>query len=260
LPDNFQDMSSASPPGAEARRSAASSAPPAISIIIPVLNEAGVLAATLAGLPAGPDLEVIVVDGGSRDASRSVAAACPQVRLLRSPRGRGRQMNTGAAAARGQILVFLHADTRLDQRHLEALQRAASDPAFKAGAFWLSLAPPSPALKFIARGANLRARFLGLPYGDQALCLRRELFAALGGFAHRRPEDLDLVIRLRRHTRLRLLAPPVVSSGRRWQREGYFTPTLKNCLSLARHLAERTFTRRWPPRGALEAEVVGGGG
>jgi cellulose synthase/poly-beta-1,6-N-acetylglucosamine synthase-like glycosyltransferase len=74
LPDNFQDMSSASPSGAEARRSAASSAPPAISIIIPVLNEAGVLAATLSGLPAGPDLEVIVVDGGSREASRSGGA------------------------------------------------------------------------------------------------------------------------------------------------------------------------------------------
>jgi rSAM/selenodomain-associated transferase 2 len=248
------------PSGAEAGRSAAPAARPDISIIIPVLNEAGVLAATLAGLPAGPDLEVIVVDGGSCDASRAVAAAWPHLRLLHSPRGRGRQMNAGAAAARGQILAFLHADTRLDRRHLESLRRAASEPGFGAAAFGLHLAPAAPALKFIARGANLRARLLGLPYGDQVLCLRRELFVALGGFAHRRPEDLDLVIRLRRFTRLRLLSPPVVSSGRRWSREGYFATTLKNCLNLARHLAERTFTRRWPARGELEAEVVGEGG
>ena len=230
---------------------------PLISIIIPVLNEARVLGHTLAGLPPAPDLEVVVVDGGSTDASREVAAAFAHLRLLKAPRGRGRQMNAGAAAARGEILAFLHADTQLSPAHLAALRRVAADPSFAAGAFWLGLTPVGPALRLIAWGANLRCRLLGLPYGDQVLILRRSLFHSLGGFAHRRLEDLDLVLRARRYTRLRLLAPPVATSGRRWTAEGYFTTTLKNWLTLVHHLAERTFTRRWPDRGEL---VIGGGG
>jgi GT2 family glycosyltransferase len=160
-------------------------------------------------------------------------------------------MNTGARAAQGEILAFLHADTRLGPDHLAALRRVAVDPAFAAGAFELNLIPPWPALQFIAWGANRRSRLWGLPYGDQVLSLRRRLFGALGGFSHRRPEDLDLVLRLRRHTRLRLLTPPVASSGRRWLEQGYFRTTRRHWLFLARHLAERVLTRRWPEQGDL---------
>ena len=85
---------------------------------------------------------------------------------------------------------------------MAALRQAARDPEVKAGAFFLRLTPPTSFLRFIAWGANWRCRLLGLPYGDQAIFVRRDLFFALGGFAHRRPEDLDLVIRLRRFTRL----------------------------------------------------------
>jgi hypothetical protein len=158
-------------------------------------------------------------------------------------------MNAGARAARGQLLAFLHADTRLAPPHLAALRRAAADPAFAAGAFELELTPKVPALKFIAGGANWRSRLFGLPYGDQVITLRRDLFHTLGGFAHRRPEDLDLVIRLKRFTRLRLLRPPVSSSGRRWLEQGYLATTRRHWLALARHLAERVFTRRWPALG-----------
>ncbi len=91
-----------------------------------------------------------------------------------------------------------------------------------------------------------------MPYGDQVLTLRRDLFYALGGFAHRRPEDLDLALRLRRCTRLRLLRPPVASSGRRWLAQGYLATTRRHWLTLAQHLAERTFTKRWPALGDLE--------
>jgi len=230
---------------------------PTISIIIPVLNEVLILRQTLAGLPAGPDLEVIVVDGGSTDGSWEAAASCAHLRRLRGPRGRGAQMNAGAAVAHGEILAFLHADTRLGPEHLAVLRWAAADPAFGAGAFELGLRPPRPALQLIAWGANLRSRLLGLPYGDQVLILRRQLFDALGGFAHRRPEDLDLVIRLRRFTRLRLLRPPVASSGRRWLQGGYFFTTCKNWLRLAHHLAERTFTHRWPALGEFVGEGRG---
>jgi len=224
---------------------------PRLSIILPVLNEAPLLAATLARLPAAADLEIILVDGGSADSTWEVAARHPQVHRLRAPRGRGCQMNAGARAARGGLLAFLHADTVLASAHLAALRRTATDPTFAAGAFELALSPPLPALRCIARAANWRSRLLGLPYGDQVLILRRELFQALGGFAHRRPEDLDLVIRLKRFTRLRLLSPPVISSGRRWLEQGYFATSRRHWWALARHLAERAFTRRWPALGEL---------
>ena len=225
-----------------------------LSIIIPVLNEARTLGETLSCLPGDPDLEVIVVDGGSTDATLAVAARFPAVKILRAPRGRGSQMNTGALASSGELLVFLHADTRLTAEHLRALQTAAADPAFTAGAFELILTPPVPALKFIAWGANRRARFLGLPYGDQVLMVRRALFFSLGGFANRRPEDLDLVLRLRGRACLRLLRPPVSSSGRRWLERGYLRTSIKNWLDLARHLAERAFTSRWPEKGGISGQ------
>jgi hypothetical protein len=154
-------------------------------------------------------------------------------------------------------LVFLHIDTGLTPVHLAALRQAARDPEVKAGAFYLRLTPPTPFLRFIAWGANWRCRLFGLPYGDQVIFVRRALFFALGGYAHRRPEDLDLVLRLRCHTRLRLLSPPVTSSARRWQQHGNFKTTGCHWLYLARHLGERLFTRRWPRLGELR---IGGGG
>jgi hypothetical protein len=120
-----------------------------------------------------------------------------------------------------------------------------------AGAFELRLIPPTPFLRFIAWGANWRSRLFHLPYGDQAIFVRRDLFLALGGFAHGHPEDLDLVLRLRRLTRLRLLTPPVSSSGRRWLKHGNLRTSGYHWAFLIRHLAERLLTRRWPPMGQL---------
>jgi rSAM/selenodomain-associated transferase 2 len=224
------------------------------SIIIPVVNEARTLGGTLSCLPGDPDLEVIVVDGGSTDGTLKVAAGFPAVKILRASRGRGSQMNAGALASSGEFLVFLHADTQLTGEHLRSLRTAAADPEFHAGAFELMLTPMVPALKFISWGANRRARFLGLPYGDQVLIIRRDLFFSLEGFTHRRPEDLDLVLRLRPHACLRLLSPPVASSGRRWLEKGYFRTTLNNWLYLTRHLAERVLTSRWPDKGDISKQ------
>jgi len=193
-----------------------------------------------------------VVDGGSTDDTLKAAAGFPAVKILWARRGRGSQMNAGALASSGKFLVFLHADTRFTSAHLRALRTAAADPEFLAGAFELLLTPPGPALKFISWGANRRARFLGLPYGDQVLIIRRDLFFSLGGFSHRRPEDLDLALRLRGRACLRVLAPPVASSGRRWLERGYFHTTLHNWLHLARHLAERLLTSRWPDKGDID--------
>ncbi len=231
---------------------------PSLSIIIPVLNEAQTLGDTLSGLPGDPDLEVILVDGGSTDDTLAVAARFPSMQVLAALRGRGSQMNAGALASSGDLLVFLHADTHLTAEHLQILHRAAADPSFAAGAFELALRPSVPALRLIAWGANRRARLFGLPYGDQVLIIRRPLFFSLGGFAHRRPEDLDLVLRLKGRTRLKILAPPVSSSGRRWLEQGYLRNTLNNWLGLVGHLAERALTSRWPGKGHLE--ICGGGG
>ncbi|MDD5641533.1 MAG: TIGR04283 family arsenosugar biosynthesis glycosyltransferase, partial [Syntrophales bacterium] len=200
---------------------------PIFSIIIPVYNEAGVLGKTLAALPGDRDLEIIVVDGGSTDGSREEAENFPQARLLQAPKSRGAQMNAGAQAARGDFLVFLHADTILEAAHLAAIRRAAADPAFSAGAFEIQFTPRLPAFRFISWGANLRSRIFGFPYGDQALILRRDLFDFLGGFSSLRPEDLDLMLRLRPHLRVRILTPPVVTSSRKWLEQGYFETTMK---------------------------------
>ncbi|MGO8763125.1 MAG: TIGR04283 family arsenosugar biosynthesis glycosyltransferase [Desulfobaccales bacterium] len=225
---------------------------PIISLILPVLNEAPLLAVALSALPRTPDLEIILVDGGSTDATREVAAGFPHVCWLSAPRGRGVQMNAGARQARGDFIVFLHIDTVLTFDHLAALRQAAADPRVGAGAFELRLTPPTSFLRFIAWGANWRCRLLRLPYGDQAIFVRRDLFFALGGFAHRLPEDLDLVIRLGRLTRLRLLTPPVTTSGRRWLEHGNLRTTAHHWAFLVRHLAERLLTRRWPPIGDLD--------
>jgi rSAM/selenodomain-associated transferase 2 len=224
---------------------------------MPVFNEAPILAGALAALPRSPGLELILVDGGSTDATLAVAARFPLLRRLTAPRGRGSQMNAGARAARGDFFVFLHIDTVLTPDHLAALRQAARDPHLGAGAFALRLVPTAPFLKFIAWGANWRCRLFRLPYGDQAIFVRRDLFFALGGFAHQRPEDLDLVIRLRRLTRLRLLTPPVSSSGRQWLQHGYLRTSASHWAFLVRHLAERLLTRRWPRMGELR---VGGRG
>src|SRR5450759_4332542 len=100
-------------------------------------------------------------------------------------------------------------------------------------------------------GANWRCRLFRLPYGDQAIFVRRDLFLALGGFAPRHPEDLDLVLRLRRLTRVRVLSPPVSSSGRRWLKHGNLRTSGYHWAFLIRHLAERLLTRRWPRMGQL---------
>jgi rSAM/selenodomain-associated transferase 2 len=234
-----------------AKTSAKPAAAPALSIIIPVFNEAPILAAALADLPRAPDVEIILVDGGSTDDSRHIAARFPDIQRLTAPRGRGAQMNAGARLARGELLVFLHIDTGLTPAHLAALRRSARNPAVQAGAFFMRLAPPTPFLRVIAWGANWRCRLLGLPYGDQAVFVRRPLFYVLGGYAHRRPEDLDLVLRLRRHTRLRLFNPPVTTSGRRWLEHGNLRTTGFYWWALIRHRAERLFTRRWPEQGEL---------
>lgn len=224
---------------------------PWLSVIIPAYREEARIAALLAhvaALPAPDGVEVIVADG---DPERSTLVAIPSgltlalislavvplaVVPLATPKGRARQMNAGAAEARGDILLFLHADTRLPQEAFVLIQAALSDQGICGGAFSLAIEPEEkpagPGLRFIAWAANLRARFTRAPYGDQAIFLRRKVFEAIGGYADvPLMEDLELMSRLRRRgLRIALLGACVATSGRRWEREGLLRCTGRNLL------------------------------
>lgn len=206
---------------------------PPLSVIIPALNEADEIGATLAALPPAAKVESIVVDGGSRDATVAVAAA-RGVRVLKSRPPRALQMNAGAALASGARLLFLHADTRPPRDLCAQVAATLSRPGAGAGAFRLVIDADRPGLRLIAQAANWRSRLLQMPYGDQALFMGRELFWDLGGFA---PlpimEDYDLVRRLKKRTRVRLAPGAVLTSARRWERHGILATWLCNQWILA---------------------------
>jgi rSAM/selenodomain-associated transferase 2 len=204
-----------------------------ISVIIPTLNEEADIRTTLGNVSFGSDIEIIVVDGGSRDKTLDVASSFG-VKVLSSSKGRASQMNTGARAAQGEVLLFLHADTCLPPGFAGYVRSTISLPGVSAGAFRLSLTPSLSGLKLIERLANWRSKILQMPYGDQALFLKAKLFNDLGGFSEMPIlEDLDLVKRLRRQGRIAIVPVPVISSARRWQQGGVWRTTLKNQVVLA---------------------------
>ena len=191
-----------------------------VSIIVPVLEEAGSLAATLAPLQRwrGADAEILVVDGGSRDGTREVAAPLAD-RVLIAPRGRATQMNAGAAAARGELLLFLHADTQLPDGALDRVREALDCRAW--GRFDVHIAGRGALLPLVAWSMNLRSRLTGVATGDQAIFVRREAFTTAGGFpAIPLMEDVALSSRLRRDSPPACLRERVTTSGRRWERHG----------------------------------------
>ena len=202
---------------------------PRISVIVATLNEQDHLPATLRGVTLAPGDELIVVDGGSTDQTVAIAQQFTS-QVLHSRRGRAVQMNWGARHAHGDILLFLHADTRLPAAGLETVRRALQDGAV-GGAFRLAIMPPTPGLRLVAWGTNLRARFGRLPYGDQALFMPRQVFEALGGYDDIPfMEDVRMVQALRKRGRLMILPQAVYTSGRRWQRDGVFYTTVCNTV------------------------------
>lgn len=222
------------------------------SIIIPVWRDAAVLEEVLEGLPPGPDVEVVVapVLGDEQELARLLVTR-PDLRWTPAPRGRAVQMNAGAAAARGRWLLFLHADSRLPANWIDVL-RAADREGAAGGSFRFALDGAGWRPRMMERGVRLRVRLLGLPYGDQALFVRRDVFEALGGYRDwPLMEDVDLVLRLKKAGRLHHSAEPVVTSARRWTREGWLARSLSNMALAARfflgtppaRLAQRYFGR-----------------
>jgi rSAM/selenodomain-associated transferase 2 len=193
-----------------------------LSIVVPVLDEAANLARLLPDLlEREPQAEVLVVDGGSTDDGRAVVARTPSVRWVSAPRGRARQMNTGASAAGGDALLFLHADTRLPDGAGAAILAALAEPGVVGGRFDVRLDSRRPLLWIVGTLMNHRSRLTGISTGDQGIFVRREIFDALGGYPDiPLMEDVELSRRLKRRGRLVALRLRVVTSARKWEREG----------------------------------------
>jgi hypothetical protein len=197
------------------------------TVVIPALNEEANLPDTLRSCRAA-EVEIIVVDGGSTDRTAAVAEG-GGARLLRSDPPRSIQMNAGAAEADGEILIFLHADTRLPRDFARQARQTLDRTGTAAGAFRLRIDGQGAGLHLIAEAANWRSRLLQMPYGDQALFLKRDRFWQLGGFpALPLMEDFELVRRLRPHGRIRLAPGHVLTSARRWRRLGLAKTWLVN--------------------------------
>ncbi len=192
-----------------------------LSIVMPVLDEAAGITATLQALAPlrARGHELIVVDGGSSDGTPALAAGAAD-RVLTSPPGRARQMNAGAAHARGDVLVFLHADTTLPA-HADTLLTQAVRSGARWGRFDVRITGDAAMLRVIATFMNLRSRLSGIATGDQAIFVERRLFEALGGFAEQPlMEDIELSRRLRAVAAPACLRAQVQTSGRRWQQRG----------------------------------------
>ena len=202
---------------------------PALSIVIPTLNEERSIATLLEDLGAlAVRHEVIVVDGGSSDATANVAAAFG-ARVISSRRGRGIQLGAGARAATAPVLGFLHADVRLHSDARQELAEVVSRGAEAAYAFRFSIDAPGWRYRFIELGARLRMRLFALPYGDQGLIVSRALYDAAGGYADLPlMEDVALVDALRRIAPIRSLTAALPVSARRWKQDGPLTRMLRN--------------------------------
>lgn len=196
-----------------------------LSVVIPALNASRSLAGTLASVAEAD--EIVVVDGGSDDGTAELAASLG-ARVISAPRGRGSQLAAGAAVARGDWLLLLHADTRPGPGW-----RAARIEPGRAGYFRFALDSDDPRARRLERMVAWRCRVLALPYGDQCLLIHRDLLAAVGGIgALPLMEDVDLVRRLGRR-RLVALDVAAVTSAEKWQRQGWHRRSLRNMLCLA---------------------------
>jgi rSAM/selenodomain-associated transferase 2 len=193
-----------------------------LSIVIPVLNEAATIAAALARLAPlrATGAEVIVADGGSRDGTPEIARPHAD-RVVVAPRGRGAQMNAGAAIASGEVLLFLHADTRLPDDADPLIWDGLAGSPRVWGRFDVRIDGRHPMLPLVALMMNLRSRLTGIATGDQAMFMTRGAFGAVGGFPDvPLMEDIEMSRRLKRLSRPLCVRARVVTSGRRWDERG----------------------------------------
>ncbi|SUZ64500.1 uncharacterized protein METZ01_LOCUS17354 [marine metagenome] len=214
---------------------------PFISIIIPVLRDAEQLARLINTLPVVSvehSSEIIVVDGGCDPAIEELRVRFPNIRWLQSRIGRGPQMNHGAAVSNGQWLCFIHADTGLPVGWDHEIARIDGMSDVVGGSFRFVLDAENWQARLLERGVGWRVRWLDLPFGDQGLFVRRDVFEAMGGYkSWPLMEDVDIVRRLRQRGRLWHSALPIRVSPRRWRRDGWFLRSAGNLCLLMLYLA-----------------------
>jgi rSAM/selenodomain-associated transferase 2 len=220
-----------------------------ISVVIPTLNAAATLPATFLSIfdaaIEGIVAEVIVCDGGSEDATRTIAEEAGATVIV-SERGRGQQLRAGASAARKPWLLFLHADTALEREWVEEAQAFMKTGAGAAAAFRFRLADKGFKPRLLEAAVGWRCRLFGLPYGDQGLLISRKLYDAVGGFAAiPLMEDVDIVRRLGRE-RIAMLNSAAVTNAERFRRDGYFRRSFRNLSCLM------AYYRGVPPESLFE--------
>lgn len=206
--------------------------PPKISVIVPTLNEYRNVGSCLRKVNQGFHVECLVVDGGSSDDTR-IAALKNGARVCVAAPGRAGQMNAGAREASGDIFLFLHADCLLPDGWDIDLRRVMKDPRTALGCFSLRIRDSFPARPWVELGINLRTRLLKRPYGDQGLFVRQKTFFDLGGYCDRPIlEDVCFVRRAREFGRVGIVLTPLATSGRRWERFGFWKTLFLNQLIL----------------------------
>lgn len=221
-----------------------------ISVIIPTLNEAGRIGPLLDGLRESEGVELIVVDGGSEDGTVPIARS-KGVKVMRAPAGRASQMNAGAAAARGGILLFLHVDTLLPPDFARHVREALSGEGTSGGAFRFGSDLRSFGMRFVSMMANFRSGRLGVVFGDQAVFARADLFREAGGFPDQPiMEDYEMVRRIRKSGRVVIVPATAVSSSRRWREIGILRNTCVNVFITWAYILGIPATRlhRWHRR------------
>ncbi len=207
-----------------------------ISVIIPALNEAETLPGALASIGRSDEVEIIVVDGGSVDETLPVAQSLG-AKTIRGPKGRGTQMNSGAAEATGDILLFLHADTRLPAHWADYVRRELSYPDVSGGAFRFRTDSHAWGFRIIEWLANFRATWLQMPYGDQGLFVRAHLLREIGGFPELPVmEDFEFVRQVRRRGRVGIAHAAAQTSSRRWNRSGIWQTSARNQVIILGYL------------------------
>ena len=224
---------------------------PRLSIVVPVYNEAETLAAALQALAPLREhgAEVIVVDGQSRDATLAVANAAPVDRVVNSLRGRAIQMNAGAAKAGGDHFLFLHADTRLPPDAPALIAAALDQQGHVWGRFDVCIEGRPRMLRVVAASMNRRSRMTGIATGDQAIFVTRAAFESVGGYVNQAlMEDIELSRSLRRIGAPACLRETVVTSGRRWERDGVWHTILLMWRLRALYwfgVSPKRLARRW---------------
>jgi rSAM/selenodomain-associated transferase 2 len=218
-----------------------------ISIIVPTLNEEKDIKVAITSTESGKDIEVIVVDGGSQDNTVDITQRLGIKFVFSSP-GRACQMNVGALLATGNILLFLHADTILPLQFDDMVRDALEEPGVVAGAFNLRIDSSQLGLRLVEWGVRIRSHFFNLPYGDQAIFIKREVFEQVGGFPELPiMEDFEMMRRLQRIGRITIVQGAVLTSARRWLQKGVFKTTLINQIAIIAYFigVSPTLIRYW---------------